>query len=82
VTVLNNTLKPTKPFYKMMVEKHNVHPTKSQEKWQIRLEKEIVKEDWHIIYSIPFTTLISTKLQAFQYKINLSLFKFHGYCFQ
>jgi hypothetical protein len=41
-----------------------VHPTKSQEKWQIRLEKEIVKEDWHIIYSIPFTTLISTKLQA------------------
>jgi benzoyl-CoA reductase/2-hydroxyglutaryl-CoA dehydratase subunit BcrC/BadD/HgdB len=33
VTVLNNTLKPTKPFYKMMVEKHNVHPTKSQEKW-------------------------------------------------
>jgi hypothetical protein len=39
VTVLNNTLKPTKPFYKMMLEKHNVHPTKSQEKWQIRLEK-------------------------------------------
>jgi hypothetical protein len=34
-----------------------VHPTKSQEKWQIKLEKEIVKEDWHIIYSIPFTTL-------------------------
>jgi hypothetical protein len=32
VTVLNKTLKPTKPFYKMMVEKHNVHPTKSQEK--------------------------------------------------
>jgi hypothetical protein len=31
-------LKPTKPFYKMMLEKHNVHPTKSQEKWQIRLE--------------------------------------------
>jgi hypothetical protein len=25
VTVLNNTLKPTKPFYKMMVEKHNVN---------------------------------------------------------
>jgi hypothetical protein len=24
----------------MMVEKHNVHPTKSQEKWQIRLEKD------------------------------------------
>jgi hypothetical protein len=44
VTVLNNTLKLTKPFYKMMVEKHNVHTTKSQEKWQIRLEKEIVKE--------------------------------------
>jgi hypothetical protein len=56
-----------------MLEKHNVHPTKSQEKWQIRLEKEIVKEDWHIIYSIPFTTLISTKLQAFQYKINLRI---------
>jgi hypothetical protein len=49
VTVLNNTLKLTKPFYKMMVEKHNVHTTKSQEKWQIRLEKEIVKEDWHIL---------------------------------
>ena len=47
VTVLNNTLKPTKHFYKMMLEKHNVHPTKSEEKWQIRLEKE----DWHIIYS-------------------------------
>jgi hypothetical protein len=69
VTVLNNTLKPTKPFYKMMLEKHNVHPTKSQEKWQIILEKE----DWHIIYSIPLTTLISTKLQAFQYKINLRI---------
>jgi benzoyl-CoA reductase/2-hydroxyglutaryl-CoA dehydratase subunit BcrC/BadD/HgdB len=27
VTVLNNTLKPTKPFYQMMVEKHNVHTT-------------------------------------------------------
>ena len=39
VTVLNNTVKPTKPFYKMMLEKHNVHPIKSQEKWQIRLEK-------------------------------------------
>jgi hypothetical protein len=55
------------------LEKHNVHPTKSQEKWQIRLDKEIVKEDRHIIYSIPFTTLISTKLQAFQYKINLRI---------
>ena len=73
VTVLNNTLKPTKPFYKMMVQKHNVHPAKSQEKWQIRLEKESVKEDWHIIYSIPFTTLISTKLQAFQHKMNLRI---------
>jgi hypothetical protein len=30
VTVLNNTLKPTKSFYKMMLEKHNMHPTKSQ----------------------------------------------------
>jgi hypothetical protein len=30
VTVLNNTLKPTKPFYKMMVEKHNVQPLYSQ----------------------------------------------------
>ena len=47
MTVLNNTLKTTKPYYKMMLEKHNVHPTKSQEKWQIRLEKE----DWHIIYT-------------------------------
>jgi hypothetical protein len=42
VTVLNNTLKPTKPFYKMMLEKHNVHPTESQEKWQIRLTKSIL----------------------------------------
>ena len=32
VTVLNNTLKPTKPLYKMLLEKHIVHPTKSQEK--------------------------------------------------
>jgi hypothetical protein len=32
VTVLNNTLKPTKPLYKMLLEKHSVHPTKSQEK--------------------------------------------------
>jgi predicted transcriptional regulator len=48
VTVLNNTLKPTKPFHKMMVEKHNVHPTKSQEKWQIRPEKEIVKGNYAI----------------------------------
>jgi hypothetical protein len=44
LTVLNNTLKPTKPFYKIMLEKQNVRPAKSQEKWQIRLEKEIVKE--------------------------------------
>ena len=53
----------------MMVEKHNVHPTKSQDKWQIRLEKEIVKEDWHIIYSIPFTTLVSTNFKLFSIKL-------------
>jgi hypothetical protein len=39
-----------------------VHPTKSQEKWQIRLEKEIVKEDWHIIYSIPFSDFVGCTL--------------------
>jgi hypothetical protein len=33
----------------MMVEKHNVHPTKSQEKWQIRLEKEIVSVNHYIL---------------------------------
>ena len=69
VTVLNNTLKPTKPFYKMMVEKHNVHPTKSQEKWQIRLEKEIVKEHWHIIYSIPFKLLLVQNFKLFSIKL-------------
>jgi hypothetical protein len=50
-----------------------VHPTKSQEKWQIRLEKEIVKEDWHIIYSIPTPSIqiacdITKSILHFVYK--------------
>jgi hypothetical protein len=41
VTVLNNTLKPTKPFYKMMVEKHNVHPTNHKKNGRLDLNKKL-----------------------------------------
>jgi hypothetical protein len=38
---------------------------------QQKLGKTISQDDWIIVYSIPFDTLLNTKLQEFQYKINL-----------
>ena len=43
VTVLNNTLKPTKHFYKMMVEKHNVYPTNHKKNGRLDLNKKLLK---------------------------------------
>ena len=62
--------KPTKYFYRILIEKLAGKPLKSQTKWKLFLGKEVSEEEWENAYSSTFYLLNDIQLQSFQFKIN------------
>jgi hypothetical protein len=57
---------------RIFIQKVFEKPLKSQNKWMTDLN--ITEEgNWDIIYQLPFKSILSTKLQSFQYKLNLRI---------
>ena len=72
ILVLRVSQKVVKPFYKIFIQKVFEKPLKSQNKWMTDLNIT-EEENWDIIYQLPFKSILSTKLQSFQYKLNLRI---------
>ena len=70
ILLLRVSQKVVKPFYKISIQKVSEKPLKSQNKWltDLNITEE---ENWDLIYQLPFKSILSTKLQSFQYKLNL-----------
>lgn len=72
ISLIRVNQKVVRPFYNILLERCFESPKKSQNKW-IRDLGLVEDENFEIYYDIPFKTLLSTKLQSFQYKINLRI---------
>ena len=70
INLLKSMEKPTKYFYRILIEKIAEKPLKSQNKWKLFLRKEVSEEEWENEYSSTFYLLNDTQLQSFQFKIN------------
>lgn len=65
--------KVSKPFYNLFLQNVFEKPLKSQKKWSYDLGLSEEYENWDIIYQTAFRYMLNTKLQSFQYKINLRI---------
>jgi len=72
ILLLRVSQKVVKPFYKIFIQKVFEKPLKSQNKWMTDLNIT-EEENWDTIYQLPFKRILSTKLQSFQYKLNLRI---------
>lgn len=72
ILLLRVSQKVVKPFYKIFIQKVFEKPLKSQNKWMTDLNIT-EEENWDIIYQLPFKSILSTKLQSFQYKLYLRI---------
>jgi hypothetical protein len=72
ILLLRVSQRVVKPFYKIFIQKVFEKPLKSQNKWMTDLNIT-EEENWDIIYQLPFKSILSTKLQSFQYKLNLRI---------
>jgi hypothetical protein len=73
ILLLHVSQKVVKPFYKIFIQKVFEKPLKLQNKWMTDLNIT-EEENWDIIYQLPSKSILSTKLQSFQYiKLNLRM---------
>ena len=63
--------KLTKPIYNILLKNTFENPVKIQNKWNQNLGGVNIIENWDMYYRIPFKNIQNSKLQSFQYKINL-----------
>jgi hypothetical protein len=70
INFLQSMEKPTKYFYRILIEKIAENSLKSQNKWKLFLGKEVSEEEWENEYSSTFSLINDTQLQSFQFKIN------------
>jgi hypothetical protein len=54
---LKSIEKPTKYFYRILIERIAEKPLKSQNKWKLFLGKEVSEEEWENVYSSTFYLL-------------------------
>ena len=67
INLLQSMEKPTKYFYRILIEAIAEKPLKSQNKWELFLGKEVSEEEWENVYSSTFYLLNDTPLQSFHY---------------
>ena len=68
VNLLKNSLKPTKPFYQILLAKTSSQNIKAMSKWQADLNLEI-NENWNQHFKRLYLTTDDTKLLSLQYKL-------------
>lgn len=68
MNLLKNSLKPTKPFYQILLAKTSSQNIKAMSKWQADLNLEI-NENWNQHFKRLYLTTDDTKLLSLQYKL-------------
>ena len=82
-TLLTKILKSkqtNKFLYNCQLQKDNNTPIKSEQKWKTTFSNSEL--NWKSIYTLPFKTIIDTKLREFQYKYIMRIIPTNTYLFK